>query len=66
MNNPINCPNCNSDNTIIIYTEPNSFFTNLDIKFNLKLSRCKLCGFVFQSSAYCNKYDDLINDVYKN
>ena len=62
----MNCPNCSTINTKIVYTNNNMpYGINLkNTTINLKVSLCQDCKFVFQSSAYIKDYDEVIKKLY--
>lgn len=64
----LKCPLCKSLDTYIIY-ENNKMPYGTSMKdetIDIKVSYCKNCSFVFQSSAYNNIYDQQIEKLYKN
>lgn len=62
----MNCPVCNSDNTEKVYENKSLFFANQETPLDLVVALCADCNFFFQSSAYSEKYDRMISEVYTN
>lgn len=64
MKAKLGCPICKSFDTEVVYRNSNSSFSHADLRFNLNISLCHNCAFVFQSSAYTDRYEALIKKVY--
>ncbi len=63
----MNCPICKASNTKIVFSKQNAYFTDGKTFLpNLDVALCLHCGFVFQSSAYLDSYNDAVNSVYQN
>jgi len=60
------CPLCNSKNIEVVYSRDGLFFTDGKTSMNLEAALCAECGFVFQSSAYNDEYDQKVANVYLN
>jgi len=60
------CPVCNRYDIKKIYEHKHLFFANHETPFDLVISLCDACHFLFQSSAYSKKYDKIISEVYSN
>jgi len=60
------CPLCLHDKSTLLYNSTETFTNKDSLEFKLELECCESCNFVFLSSAYSDKYADLINIVYKN
>ncbi|MFC1704335.1 class I SAM-dependent methyltransferase [Candidatus Omnitrophota bacterium] len=60
------CPVCNNAETETVYENMRSYFVHYNKAFELVISKCNSCGFVFQSSAYAKNYDRIVSQEYKN
>jgi SAM-dependent methyltransferase len=61
----MNCPICDSKSSEVVYHNPASSFSHSSGYFGLKISLCRACGFVFQSSAQSADYDKRVSEVYQ-
>lgn len=59
------CSVCNSPNTENIYKNTNAFSSHASLSFKLMISLCVDCGFIFQSGAYSDRYEEIISKVYR-
>lgn len=64
MENKANCPICNNKDTETVYCNINSSFSHADLHFQLRISLCNDCAFIFQSSAYTKEYEKSTSMVY--
>ena len=60
------CPLCKDSHTEIIYRQKYAHFTDGKTSMPLEVSLCSKCGFVFQNSAYNDKYDKKVVLTYQN
>lgn len=60
------CPLCNSLNAEAVYNRSGLFFTDGKTSMDLEVAMCMDCGFVFQSSAYGDEYDQKVASIYLN
>lgn len=65
MSDKMKCPICNSPETESVYKNKNASFSHADLYFDLHISMCGSCGFIFQSSAYRDGYDEIVSKVYR-
>lgn len=61
-----NCPICYNISTEKVYSNKNIYFAFKDVKFDLTIDICNGCGYVFQSSAYNDFYDEIVLEEYSN
>ncbi len=63
----MNCPGCDkADSFEVIYSAPGAVFVSVEAGFDLVVTICSECGFVFQASAYSGSYDLLAERAYQN